>query len=65
MSSYVSNSIVEYSSLDKYYFSCMIVKKNGTYQVRSMKGKVLGTHQTLEKAKRQLRAIEASKAKKG
>ena len=43
----------------------MIVKKNGMYQVRSMKGKILGTHQTLEKAKRQLRAIEVSKANKG
>lgn len=42
----------------------MIVRSNGKYQVRSMKGKVLGTHDTLDKAKRQLRAIEASKNKR-
>lgn len=29
-----------------------------------MKGKVLGTHETRERAQAQLRAIEASKAKK-
>lgn len=42
----------------------MIVKSKGKYQVRSMKGKVLGTHETKERAQAQLRAIEISKASK-
>lgn len=42
----------------------MIVLSKGKYQVRSMKGRVLGTHDTKEKALRQLRAIEVSKGKR-
>ena len=42
----------------------MIVKKNGKYQVRSMAGKLLGTHESRERAQRQLAAIEAAKAAK-
>lgn len=42
----------------------MIVKKAGKYQVRSMAGKLLGTHDSMERAKRQLAAIEAAKAAK-
>jgi hypothetical protein len=42
----------------------MIVKSKGKYQVRSMKGKVLGTHETRERAQAQLKAIEAAKAAK-
>jgi len=41
----------------------MIVKKGEQYQVRSRSGKLLGTHETREKALRQLRAVEASKAR--
>ena len=41
----------------------MIVRSKGKYQVRSMKGKLLGTHDSKEGAQRQLRAIEAAKEK--
>jgi hypothetical protein len=42
----------------------MILKKKNEYQVRSMSGKLLGRHSSMEKAKRQLAAIEASKQAK-
>lgn len=40
----------------------MIIKKGNQWQVRSSKGKLLGTHESKEKAQRQLVAIEISKA---
>jgi hypothetical protein len=42
----------------------MIIKKGSQYQVRSSKGKLLGTHPTKDRAQKQLIAIEISKAKK-
>jgi hypothetical protein len=42
----------------------MIIKKGSQYQVRSSKGKLLGTHPTKEKAQKQLIAIEISKAQR-
>jgi hypothetical protein len=37
----------------------MIIKKGDEWQVRSKSGKVLGRHDSKEKALRQLRAVEA------
>ena len=42
----------------------MIVKKGDEWQVRSKSGKVLGRHESKEKALRQLRAVEASYSEK-
>jgi len=42
----------------------MIKKKGSKYIVTSESGKVLGTHDTKEKAQKQLAAVEISKAKK-
>ena len=46
------------------YICRMIIKKGSQYQVRSSKGKLLGTHPTKEKAQKQLIAIEISKAQR-
>jgi hypothetical protein len=44
----------------------MVIRKVGrSYQVRSKAGKRLGTHATRASAARQLRAIEASKHRRG
>lgn len=40
----------------------MIVKENNKYIVKSQKGKVLGTYDTKEKAKKRLAQIEMFKA---
>jgi hypothetical protein len=42
----------------------MIVKKGSKYQVRSKSGDLLGTHGSRKEALAQLRAIEASKARR-
>lgn len=42
----------------------MILKKGDKFQVRSRAGKLLGTHETREKALRQLAAVEANYAAK-
>lgn len=42
----------------------MIIKSGGKWYVRSMSGRRLGTHETKERALRQLAAIEASKARR-
>lgn len=47
------------------YLLQMIIKSKGQWQVRSRAGKLLGTHESREKASRQLAAIEASKARRG
>jgi hypothetical protein len=41
----------------------MILRKGNKFQVRSRSGRLLGEHDTREKALRQLRAVEASKAR--
>jgi hypothetical protein len=45
-------------------FCSMIVKKGSKYQVRSKSGDLLGTHGSRKEALAQLRAIEASKARR-
>lgn len=42
----------------------MIIKSGGKWQVRSKSGRRLGTHETRERASRQLAAIEASMARR-
>jgi hypothetical protein len=42
----------------------LIIKSGNKWQVRSSKGKPLGTHDSKEKAQKQLIAIEISKAKR-
>lgn len=44
----------------------MVIRKSGSrYVVRSKAGRKLGSHATKAKAARQLRAIEASKRRRG
>lgn len=43
----------------------MIRKRNGKWVVLSKAGRVLGTHSTHNRAVKQLRAIEASKHRRG
>jgi hypothetical protein len=43
----------------------MIKKSKSSYKVTSKSGKTLGTHKTKKAATRQLRAIEASKHRRG
>ena len=43
----------------------MIVKRGDSYVVTSKAGKTLGTHKSADKAKKQLAAIEISKALRG
>lgn len=42
----------------------MIVKRGDTYVVTTESGRVLGTHDTRAEAVEQLRAVEASKARR-
>lgn len=42
----------------------MIVKEGTQYVVKSKSGKVLGKHKTKAEAEKQLRAVEAAKAKR-
>lgn len=42
----------------------MIIKSGGKWYVRSKSGRRLGTHETRERALRQLAAIEVSKARR-
>ena len=42
----------------------MIVKKSNKYEVRSKKGKLLGSHSTRSMALKQLRAVEINKKRK-
>lgn len=43
----------------------MIVQRGGMWVVTSRSGRVLGRHKTRAEARAQLRAVEASKARRG